>query len=209
MSLFESFQNVLRAFGMEKITHPLFYNAKIALRFDIGGNGNDVYVEDSIVNPEYVNACFERVIQIFARLKTKPDLLVIDGYIYENETVEHFVSSVIAATDLPQPDEINCERVCEDEAEFDHIFLCWKSSGFNPNKLFREIILADLGSGHHFLTSSVYFVSTKDNVLFHLYDDRGADLIAEKKENLCQIYQELNHFILEHDRAKIDATFRT
>lgn len=209
MSLFESFQNILRSFGMEKIIHPLFYHSKIALRFNIGDNYNDVYIEDSIVNPEYVNACFERVIQIFNRLKTKPDLLVIDGYIYENETVEHFVSSVIAATDLPQPDEINCERVCEDEAEFDHIFLCWKSSGFNPNKLFREIILADLGSGNHFLTSSVYFVSTKDNVLFHLYDDRGADLIADKKESILHIYKELNDFILDHDRAKIDATFRT
>lgn len=213
MSLFEAFQNVLQSFGMENVTHPLFYNSKIAIRFNIGDNGNDVYVdlrdEDSTVNPEYVNACFERVTQIYNRLKNKPDLLVIDGYICENETSENFVSSVKSTTGLPEPHEKKCEKVCKDEDVFTHIFLCWKLKDFHPDKLFREIILADFGSGNHFLTSSVYFVCTNDNVLFHLYDDRGADLISDKKETICYIYEELNHLILDYDREKIDATFKT
>ena len=59
MSLLGSFQDVLLSFGMKEIKHPLFYNSKIAIRFNIGDNGNEVYVgltdEDSLVNPQYVN----------------------------------------------------------------------------------------------------------------------------------------------------------
>lgn len=213
MSLLESFQDVLLSFGMKEITHPLFYNSKIAIRFNIGDNGNEVYVglndEVSLVNPQYVNSCFERVKQVYSRLKNQPDLLVIDGFIEEKESAENYISSVMCATGLWEPDEKKYERTFQDEDTVIHIILCWKLNDFNPDKLIREVILADLGSENHFLTSSVYFVCTDDNVLFHLYDDQGADLIAEKKEMICHIYEDLNDFILDYDREIIDAIFKT
>lgn len=211
MSLLKSFQDVLLSFGLKEITHPLFYNSKIAIRFNIGENGNEVYVgltdEDSLVNPQYVNACFERAKQVYSRLRNEPDLLVIDGYI--EESAERFISSVMCATGLWEPDEKKYERTFQDEAAATHIILCWKLNDFNPDKLIREIILADLGGGNHFLTSSVYFVCTDDHVLFHLYDDQGADLIADKKETICHIYEDMNYYILDHDRERIDAIFKT
>ena len=213
MSLYESFQSVISSFGMKELTHPIFYNCPIGIRFNIGDNGNEVYIDkdndEFSMNPNYVTTCLERGLKIYASLKSKPDILSTEGYLYENETVEDFISSVLSATDLPKPNEIKSELIHDDEDEFIHVFLLWKLNKFNPNKLLEEIIKADLGSGNFFLTSSVYFVCTKDNVLFHLYDDRGADLVADKKEKIQHIYYELNDLILDYDREKIDKIFNT
>ena len=213
MNIYNTFKNVIKAFGMQALEHPLFYNSRIAIRFNIGDdNGNEVYLDnaedDLIVNPKYVSVCLERAKQIYYSLKKAPNILVIDGYLYENDYAEAFINNVITATELPYPQEIKEEKIFEDGEELNHIFLCWELNGFIPDKLLYEIIMADLGSGNHFLTSSVYFVCSKDNVLFHLYDDRGADLCAEKAENISHIYNRLNDLILECDKEKIDSIFK-
>ncbi len=211
MSIFESFKKVIASLGMEQLTHSIFYNSPIGIRFNIGDNGNEVYIDKSgkelLVNPNYVIACLERSLKIYHSLKSRPDLLIIEGYLCENETIEEFISSVVSATDLPQPNEIKNEIIHDDEDELIHVFLLWNLNDFKPNKILEEIIKADLGSRNYFLTSSVYFVCTNDNVLFHLYDDRGADLVANKKENIQHIYHKLNDLILDYDREKIDSIF--
>ena len=211
MTIYESFKKGIVALGMAELTHPIFYNSPIGIRFNIGDNGNDVYIDKSdeefVVNPNYIAACLERSLNIYRSLKSEPDLLAIEGYLCENETIEGFISSVVSATDLPQPNEIKSELTHDDGDEFIHVFLLWNLNDFNPNKILEEIIKGDLGSGNFFLTSSVYFLCKKDNVLFHLYDSRGADLVADKKEKIQHIYHKLNDIILDYDRERIDNIF--
>ena len=40
-------------------------------------------------------------------------------------------------------------------------------------------------------------------------DDRGADLIAARKETLDPIYMNLNHLLLDYDREKMDSVFNS
>ena len=211
MNLYNKFNTVINSLGMQTLTHPLFYNSKVAIRFNIGDNGNEVYLEKKQrsfrVNPEYITVCFDRVQRIYNSLSTQPDVLVIDGFLDENEMIEEFVNSVMLATDLPHPKEIKSEKYFIDDEELMHVFLCWELNDFNPDKLLRQIISADLG-GNNILTSSVYFVCSNDKVLFHLYDDRGADLCAEKTESILHIYNDLNDYILEYDRKRIDSIFK-
>ena len=69
----------------------------------------DKLAKELLVNPNYIMACLERSLKIYHSLKSEPDLLAIEGYLYENESVEDFISSVVSATDLPQPNEIKSE----------------------------------------------------------------------------------------------------
>lgn len=204
--LYNSFESVVKSFGMTTLTHPLFCNSKVALRFNIGDNGNEVYLnegkENSTVNPEYVSACLNRAKLIYNSLKNPPNILVIEGYLYENDSVEDFITAATTGTNLPCPQEIKSEIITDDDGDYNHIFLCWEINEFNPDKLFQEIIIADLGSENHLLTSSVYFVCSKNNVVFHLYDDRGADLCAEKVESISRIYYDLNDLILLKTKKK-------
>ena len=213
MSIYNSFKKVIASLEMEELTHPIFYNSPIGIRFNIGDNGNKVYIdrskEELSVNPNYIAACLERSLKIYHSLKSEPDLLAIEGYLCKNESVDDYISSVVSATDLPQPNEIKSELTQNDEEKCIHVFLFWELNNFKPNKILEETIKADLGSGNFFLISSVYFVCTKDNVLFHLYDDRGADLVADKKEKIQHIYHKLNDLILDYDRKRIDNIFKT
>ena len=119
MSIYESFKKVIASLGMEEPTHPIFYNSPIGIRFNIGDNGNDVYVDKSgekfAVNPNYIVACLERSLNIYNSLNNEPNLLAIEGYLCENESVEDFISSVVSATDLPQPNEIKSKLTYDDE----------------------------------------------------------------------------------------------
>ena len=212
MSIYESFKKVIASLGMEELTHPIFYNSPIGIRFNIGDNCNEVYIDklgkELLVNPNYIMACLERSLKIYHSLKSEPDLLAIEGYLCKEETIEGFISSVVSAADLPQPHEIKSE-ICHGEEDLVHVYLFWKQNGFQPDKVLEEIIRADLGSGNNFLTSSVHFVCVKDHVLFHLYDDRGADLVADKKETIQHIYRSFHDWISDFDRDKIERIFNT
>lgn len=203
MSLYLAFQKVISSFGMEDVTHPIFYNTPIGIRFNIGDNGNGV----NTFNSDYEAYCLERSLRIYNSLEFCPDLLVVDGYLNESDTPKDFISSVLSATDLPYPNEIKQKIVHNEDDVLIHVYLLWNFNGFKPNKILEEIIKADLGKGNCLLISSVYFVCTNDNILFHLYDTRGADLVADKKEKIQHVYQKLNDLILDHDRERIDSIF--
>ncbi|MEG1584520.1 MAG: DUF3885 domain-containing protein [Anaerovorax sp.] len=57
------------------------------------------------------------------------------------------------------------------------------------------------------MASSVYFANTDALYLYHVYDDRGADLVAESKEMLRPAYHNFNQWILAYDRKQIDKLF--
>ena len=59
-----------------------------------------------------------------------------------------------------------------------------------------------------FLTSKeIYFVNISKKLIFHMYDDRGLDIISADKETLRLIYKEHNNWILDYDRKQIDKQF--
>ncbi|WP_234703455.1 DUF3885 domain-containing protein [Metabacillus indicus] len=41
----------------------------------------------------------------------------------------------------------------------------------------------------------IFFINTSRKMIYHLYDDRGCDVIASRKEDLLPLYHELNEWI--------------
>ena len=54
----------------------------------------------------------------------------------------------------------------------------------------------------------IYFINVSRKMIYHLYDDRGCDVIASNKEDLHSLYEELNDWILDYDREQIDKIFK-
>lgn len=73
--------------------------------------------------------------------------------------------------------------------------------------MIREIVLADIG-GLNCLASSVYLAHPEEKILYHLYDDRGLDVVAQQKGILSPLYETFNESILDNDREAIDHIFR-
>ena len=53
----------------------------------------------------------------------------------------------------------------------------------------------------------IYFVNRTRNIILHMYDDRGMDVIAAGRNDLQAIYDEHKDWILDYDRKQIVETF--
>lgn len=58
------------------------------------------------------------------------------------------------------------------------------------------------------LTSKeVFFVNRDRKLIFHMYDDRGLDIIASNIEQLRPLYNQYNNWLLDYNREKMDHLF--
>ncbi|MEA4895913.1 MAG: hypothetical protein VB064_11730 [Oscillospiraceae bacterium] len=74
--LSDDFSKMLYAIGMDGLKHPLFYNAPVGIRFEIGGD-EGVYLDDEgsgkrSMNPAYIFAAFNRAKTIYINLPHTP-----------------------------------------------------------------------------------------------------------------------------------------
>jgi hypothetical protein len=213
-NLSDAFYQTVLKIGMDKLEPPIFYHAPNGIRFEIGGSEPiylDTSSEDLVSNPAYIDAAFERAKSIYRGLPHEPNLLRIDGYPDEKSTQE-MIDNICKYTELPLPHEQVIETI-PDEDEigeyFNQLQLYWDLSAikFQPDELLREIIKGDIG-GCKELVSSTYLIDSHNFILFHLYDDRGLDVVAANKELLRPLYESFNAWILDHDRKKIDLMFK-
>ncbi len=210
--LFEHFYSTLYSIGMESLKHPVFYNAPIGIRFKIGGE-EDVYMKENSSNeytyaPDYVLAALKRAETIYTNLPCSPHILRIDGYPDEEVSAQELIFDICNAAGLPQPHEqVSMFLQCEEDV-ITQLQLYWdlRKASFRSEILLREIIKADIG-GYSGFASSVYFADTKNSVLFHLYDDRGADLVAARKDTLYPVFEQFGDWILDYDRDRINSIF--
>jgi hypothetical protein len=57
------------------------------------------------------------------------------------------------------------------------------------------------------VSSRVYFLNPATDVIMHMYDDRGLDIIAARRETLVPLYRSFNEWVLEYNREKISKLF--
>ena len=53
----------------------------------------------------------------------------------------------------------------------------------------------------------IYFINITRKMIYHLYDDRGCDVIASNKKELRPLYEKFNDWILDYDREQINQLF--
>lgn len=207
--LAEMFQRGIEALGMDKLEHPLFYHAPIAIRFEIGGE-EPVYQGQEKgrwkANPAYLSGAQKRATAIYEALPEKPQLLRIDTY-PDEETAEELAERICRCAGLPVPHETRAGMVEDEGDQFEQVTLYWDLSKitFAPETLLLEIIRGDIGGCEAFV-SSVFFLA-HGPILYHLYDDRGLDVLGGSRETILPLYQEFQDWILDYDRPQIDAVF--
>ena len=76
---------------------------------------------------------------------------------------------------------------------------------------YREVLLAimntDFPSRTPRIQDRVYFINRNRNVILHMYDDRGMDLIAPSVEDLKAIYQQHKNWVLDYRRSAVEELF--
>lgn len=207
MNLINLFQKTITEMGMKILEHPVFYQARVSVRFEIGGE-KDVYIKKGIMrklypNPVYVNEAVKRSLAIFHALPQKNWLLRIDLY---SKTE---IKKTLKVLQLSSPHEKVLNEYEKDGEKIIHYELYWSLDKcvWSVERIIHEIILADIG-GLSCLASAVYLLHPEEKILYHLYDDRGLDLVAKDKNKLYPLYERFNSWILDYDRETIDHIFK-
>lgn len=207
MKLGKSFHNqftqIINNMGIHRIPGPTFYQAKYGLRFEMGvGEPTD---ERFRIIPTHFEEAIYRALSIYQA--TEPyDILRINVWLdseHESEIPNYFTS-----LGLPECDESYIETHYSDGYEYQIKACYWdlRKLTFNWEQLFRDIVYTDFEEPH-FLASNVFFLNTKAEILYHLYDDRGLDVVAIDKMTLQPIYQNYHTWLLDYDREAMKKVF--
>lgn len=202
----EQMKDELKLLGLNFLKHPIYYNCHYGIRFEIGVG--DVYNKDMLPRKEYVEHALSRAMTIYNNGIKSPGLLMWEVY-PQNEEDKHNLQNIFLRKIAPiLPQEESSQDVNNDGDIIKQTQIYWdlKKSQIPISKVFREVILGDLGGLQDFV-SSIYLFDIENHVMLHLYDDRGLDIVAHDKNTLMPLYQKLNTWILNYDRKQIDKTF--
>ena len=136
----------------------------------------------------------ERGLQIYEALPQAPELLLIHR---DKEDAEDLPLSALERLGLPQPDQI----FSTDSREYFY----WALPKEPPylRRLLREIIRGELDAqGLDLLCGNVYFLNTRQKLLFHLQDDRLAYAAAEDPDSLTYLWKTFRDWIPQEEQQR-------
>jgi Domain of unknown function (DUF3885) len=196
-----------------ELRSPLFYSWENGIRFELGVEELRDYDRDNL----YLENVYKRAITLFKSIHSKSDEIFVVanvsdyGYgitfkhklnIYSKYVKGKSVLNKLTHTTIPYvyaDDEGNCKT---------HRFtLKCKTFDIKFDSMIRAICNQDMGISpniHH----EIFFVNIKRGTIFFVYDDRGCDLLAVSSEEIRDIYNKYNEWILDYDRDVIDKVFK-
>lgn len=209
-------------FGNLTLSPPLFYSWKYGIRFEISMPWVDLEDKKNCKQIE------ERMIGIFNNMFNDGDKIFLitdihcernDNFLQKRPTkvYQKYVKDKELRRKLQHQvlPSVFLEDGKDDEDMVTHRFIlpCDKSD-IRYKPLLAAISYEDFPHPCQILKGfprngmDIYFVNIKRKMIYHLYDDRGCDVIASNKENLRPLYENRNSWILDYDREKIDQLFK-
>lgn len=202
---------------------PLFYSWKYGIRFEISMPGAE---HEDHNNLRQINI---RSTGIFNHVFQDTDelLLITDIHCEKNDTFlrkkpakvyQKYVKNKELIKKLQHRLLPNVFSEGDDDYEdmVTHRFvLSCKKSDIRYRQLLSAISYEDFPHPTRILKQNysagydIYFVNVTRKMIYHLYDDRGCDVITSNKEDLHQLYTACNDWILDYDRQQIDQLFQS
>ncbi|MGG1663393.1 DUF3885 domain-containing protein [Brevibacillus sp. NRS-1366] len=200
-------------FSNLKLRPPLFYNWKFGIRFEL----RDPNEEDTKI---YMERVYFRAITLFQELHSTNDEIIIvanvhhagEENIFRRRKVKIFQHYIKAKDVLRKLQHQVIPYIFEDvydinDFETHRYALNCKVSDVKYIHLIRAICNQDMGIKPKII-HDVFFVNLSKNTIFHIYDDRGCDVLASSKESIRFLYERYNDWILDYDKEAIDMVFQ-
>ena len=204
------------------LSPSLFYSWKNSIRFEISNPLIPYYKR------EHLEQAFYRSVRLFEAVFREEDeilfvtdvhsmkkdlflqkrpLNVYSKYIKNKEKLYQLSHQLL-------PSVFDGEENDDDQSVTHRFVLSCKKPELKYVQLLKAICYEDFTHPSTILKNNpqsgydIYFVNLSKEIIFHLYDDRGCDVLASNKESIKFLYEEYNHWILDYDREEIDRLFK-
>jgi hypothetical protein len=211
MNTLQSLQHYLDTyFPNLELCKPLFYNAPIGIRFEIGNP--DITVENG-----YMEQVYYRSIELFKETHRNSDEIFLVVNVHRSIGLTNLKFKRVKVfnyiKDRQKLYKLNIEVFPyiydKDEKEnvpYRYVLKC-RVSDIKYVNLLKAIGNQDMGINPR-IFDECFFINVNNKTIFHFYDDRGLDIVASQKESLQKIYKIYNNWILDYDRERIDQIFK-
>ncbi|MGF9976965.1 DUF3885 domain-containing protein [Viridibacillus arvi] len=197
-----------------ELSPPLFYSWKIGIRFELGVDYNSDCAFD---NSPYLQGVYKRAVTLFKSLHShSDDILIIvdvndygDSFKHKSKNFSPYIKekSVLYGLNQKTIPYIFPEDDEEGTYKTHRFTLQCKTSDFRYIPMLKAICNHDIGVRPS-VFNRVYFININRKTIFHIYDDRGCDLLATSPETIRDVYDKYNDWILDYDRNEIDEVFK-
>ncbi|WJY27334.1 DUF3885 domain-containing protein [Sporosarcina trichiuri] len=204
-----------RQFPGLELRKPLFYSWPVGIRFELGVSDGTTSIHDQ---PAYLPGVYHRAIDLFEALHAPEDdlYIVVDVHEFNSSHAQRRKLNVFAKyvkersvlyrlrqDTLPSVYLENNEDGSYRKYRFS-LHCC--RSDLRYAALLRAICNQDMGR-RPVVDVPVYIVNVTKRTVFHVYDDRGCDVVAEEADTLRPVYERFSDWILEYDRGAVDGMF--
>lgn len=177
---------------------PIFYKTPLALRFEIGPDAEIAQLSLTT----YLEKVYQRAVYLLDRASSTYDYLLFSQYQDEDRELGRELADFMARFGFDQPIQSEVvEVLVEGESCYfnRHLFAVTQQDLEN---IVREIIWADHG-GLSYLSASVTFLSSRDQVLYHCYDDRGVDIAAVNRQTRRALFTFCHDLLFDYDMEEM------
>lgn len=190
-----------------KLRPPLFYDWDIGIRFKLGVNIQE--------NRHYMRDVYHRAIALFRALHEDDETICIVANVHnfgrtqKSPTLSKYIrdKSVLYQLQHRTIPYVFPEDNEDGKWTTEQFRLECKPFEIHYRLLLQAICNQDMGlkpNMHH----DVFFININRQTIFHVYDDRGCDVIATSPESIRTVYKTYNDWILDYDREKIEEVFQ-
>ncbi|ADE71014.1 MULTISPECIES: DUF3885 domain-containing protein [Priestia] len=177
-----------------QMKRPLFYNAPAGIRFTLTN-------QKGVWEREYMKNVYARAYEIFETLHEKNDELLLvfkanaaqDDLLLKKKketAIKKFIRSRLKKQEVQSVALLN-------NAEY--IIAC-KTNDVKEKLLLQSIANRDLHI-HPAIEEECYIVNLNKETIFHLYDERGLDIVSNNQSSLQLLQQKFHDWILDIDAA--------
>ncbi|MFI3100965.1 DUF3885 domain-containing protein [Streptococcus suis] len=187
-------------FGEHQLVGPFFYGTPLALRFEIG----PAEEAEELPRKVYLDRAYARAVELFEQASSEYDYVLLSLLRQEDRDIDTYLwhfSSKFNFDKVPEPELIEVEDLTGDVLVFERYLLPVTDQDLKA--LLKEIIKADHG-GFNYLSSSVLFLSSQDNIIYHCYDDRGVDIAVLDDDKRRQLFTDCHDLLFDYDMEEME-----
>ncbi|HEL1592952.1 TPA: DUF3885 domain-containing protein [Streptococcus suis] len=187
-------------FGEHQLVGPFFYATPLALKFEIGPADE----AETLPRKVYLDRAYARAVELLEQASSAYDYVILSLLRQEDRDIDtylwHFTSK-FNFNKCPEPELIEVEDWTGEVLVFERYL--FPVADQDLKALLREIIKADHG-GFNYLSSSVLFLSSKDKVIYHCYDDRGVDIAVVDDDKRRQLFTDCQDLLFDYDMEEME-----
>ncbi|HEL2028887.1 DUF3885 domain-containing protein [Streptococcus suis] len=187
-------------FGEHQLVGPFFYATPLALKFEVG----PAEEAETLPKKVYLDRAYARAVELLEQASSAYDYVILSLLRQEDRDIDtylwHFTSK-FNFNKCPEPELIEVEDWTGEVLVFERYL--FPIADQDLKDLLWEIIKVDHG-GFNYLSSSVLFLSSKDKVIYHCYDDRGVDIAVVDDDKRRQLFTDCHDLLFDYDMEEME-----